>query len=348
VMRMNQTDTGVWQDVLRILKESRLLKGFSDEQLQEFVQYASMKTYSEAGQVVASEGEASNDMYIILNGSVEILKRDSDSGQEFQIAVRHQGDHVGELAILSDQTRIATIRTLEPATLLALQFAPVTEQIQEKPWFAHFMLNISLELSRRLASANKKTIETLRGELPNQIQSNDEAQRWKMLIAKGESNTLEFKSTLRYCLKQKSPQKYVEHAVMKTLAAYLNSDGGTLLIGVDDSGAVAGLEHDFGTFDSKDLTGFQNLSGLTDAFLKHFDNLLAASFGDSIHHYLDIAMIEIDGKAICAVTVKEGASDAIWLVNKEKNTEQFYIRRSASTVELSPREAMQYIRDHWK
>ena len=210
------------------------------------------------------------------------------------------------------------------------------------------MLNINLELSRRIANANKKTIETLRGELPNQAQSNDEAQRWNTLIAKGESNTLEFKSTLRYCLKQQSPQKYVEHAVMKTIAAYLNSDGGTLLIGVDDSGAVVGLDHDFGTFANKDLPGFDSLPGLSDAFLRHLDNLIAANFGDHVHHYLDIAMTAIDGKAICAVTVKGGASDAIWLVNKEKNTEQFYIRRSASTVELSPREAMQYIRDHWK
>ncbi len=168
-----------------------------------------------------------------------------------------------------------------------------------------------------------------------------ESQHWKTLIAQGESNTLEFKSTLRYCLREKSPQKYVEHATMKTLAAYLNSTGGTLLIGVDDSGAILGLDNDFSTFSHKK-------PDKVDEFLKHFDNLIANNFGDHIHHYLDIQIATVEGKSVCAVTIQEKASDAVWLTNKEKNTEQFYIRRSASTIELSPREAMQYIRDHWK
>ena len=83
----------------------------------------------------------------------------------------------------------------------------------------------------------------------------EEARHWKALIAQGESNTLEFKSTLRYCLRQKSPQKYVEHAVMKTIAAYLNSEGGVLLIGVDDNGIILGLENDFATFSKKKPAG---------------------------------------------------------------------------------------------
>ncbi|MCP4404826.1 MAG: ATP-binding protein, partial [bacterium] len=171
--------------------------------------------------------------------------------------------------------------------------------------------------------------------------STEESRTWKALIEQGESNSLEFKSTLRCCLRQKSPQKYIEHAVMKTIAAYLNSEGGTLLIGVDDSGGILGLDDDFSTFSNKK-------PDKVDEFLKHFDNLIATNFGDHVHHYLNIAIAPIEGKALCAVTVKEQASDAVWLMNKEKNAEQFYIRRSASTIELSPSEAMKYIRDHWK
>jgi hypothetical protein len=47
------------------------------------------------------------------------------------------------------------------------------------------------------------------------------------------------------------------------------------------------------------------------------------------------------------VVVKEKAAEDVWLRNKEKNTEQFYIRRSASTVELPPSEAVKYIKEHW-
>ena len=46
------------------------------------------------------------------------------------------------------------------------------------------------------------------------------------LIENGESKTVEFKSTLRYCLRKNSPQKNVEHCAMKNLAAFLNTEGG--------------------------------------------------------------------------------------------------------------------------
>src|SRR5258708_39151873 len=62
------------------------------------------------------------------------------------------------------------------------------------------------------------------------------AQRVKALIAFGENKRTEYKSTLRYDLRQKSVLPHIEHRVLKTIAAFLNSEGGTLLVGVDDDG----------------------------------------------------------------------------------------------------------------
>lgn len=59
------------------------------------------------------------------------------------------------------------------------------------------------------------------------------------LIHRGESERLEFKSTLRWNLHTDSKDKRIEHAVLKTIAAFLNTQGGTLLIGVEDDGADA-------------------------------------------------------------------------------------------------------------
>ena len=57
------------------------------------------------------------------------------------------------------------------------------------------------------------------------------------LIKRGESKTLEFKSTLRWSLKEdRQDDKGVTHAVLKTIAAFLNTEGGDLLIGVADDG----------------------------------------------------------------------------------------------------------------
>ena len=64
------------------------------------------------------------------------------------------------------------------------------------------------------------------------------------LISKGENSELEFKSNLRWNKKTEKPDKNIELASMKTLAAFLNSDGGTLLIGIDDKGNIVGFNED--------------------------------------------------------------------------------------------------------
>ena len=55
---------------------------------------------------------------------------------------------------------------------------------------------------------------------------------------------VEFKSTARWNLKEECKDKRMEDAVVKTVAGFLNTDGGTLLIGVDDDRQVIGLTHD--------------------------------------------------------------------------------------------------------
>ena len=65
------------------------------------------------------------------------------------------------------------------------------------------------------------------------------------LIDEGESDELEFKSTLRWDIKEGAVNKKLEEVILKTVAAFANSQGGTLLIGVDDQGTILGLEQDY-------------------------------------------------------------------------------------------------------
>ena len=65
------------------------------------------------------------------------------------------------------------------------------------------------------------------------------------LIQRGESKTLEFKSTLRWNLEEdRKDDKLVTHSTLKTIAAFLNTEGGDLLIGVADDGSIVGIERD--------------------------------------------------------------------------------------------------------
>jgi hypothetical protein len=161
---------------------------------------------------------------------------------------------------------------------------------------------------------------------------------WQSTINQGESSQLEFKSTLRVDLKTNKPEKFIEHSVLKTLAAFLNSDGGTLLIGVSDTKEILGLETDFNSFSKPDKL---------DEFQKHFDNLIAKSVGNHCHHYLKVEFPILEGKTICVVTITDKSSEPIYITD-ESGKETFYIRRLASTVELKPSETIKYIKEHWK
>ena len=170
--------------------------------------------------------------------------------------------------------------------------------------------------------------------------TNDEKiNHYKSLITSGESQTVEFKSTLHFCLREKQVKKELEWEVMKNIAAFLNTDGGTLFIGVQDDGTILGLDDDFSTFSSPNKK---------DAFLKHLDNLLENYLSNSIHANLNIEFVKIDRKMVCVLTVRFHESGPVLLKNKIKNdTEEYYIRRSSSAKALTPREMFQHKEERW-
>ena len=165
----------------------------------------------------------------------------------------------------------------------------------------------------------------------------DPPNEYLLLIRKGESSTLEFKSTLRVDLKTQKAEKFIQHSVLKTLAAFLNSQGGTLLIGVEDNRNILGLTADFNSFSKPDKL---------DEFQKYLDTLLGNSIGNRFHRYLDVEFPEVEGKTICVIRVKTTAADPVYIKN-EAGQELFFIRRLASTIDLQPSEAIKYIREHW-
>lgn len=171
-------------------------------------------------------------------------------------------------------------------------------------------------------------------QFSNEIKSNNNLSE---LIDKGENPTLEFKSTLRVDIKTGKPEKFIEHSIIKTLAAFLNSAGGTLLIGVEDNRNVFGLDLDFKSFSKEDKL---------DEFQKHFDNLISNSLGNRFQRNFKIEFHEIEQKMVCLITIKEKSSEPVYVSNLS-GQETFYIRRQASTIDLKPSEIVKYIKDHW-
>ena len=89
------------------------------------------------------------------------------------------------------------------------------------------------------------------------------------ILSGTEDHNLEFKSSLRWDYKQSKVNPALEKSVMKTVAAFLNSKGGYLVIGVDDQKNITGLQKDITTLRKPDLDGFEN----------HFNNIFKEMIG---------------------------------------------------------------------
>jgi len=157
-----------------------------------------------------------------------------------------------------------------------------------------------------------------------------------LLITRGESSTLEFKSTARWDVKEGKKNPKMEEIIVKTVTAFLNSTGGTLLIGVADDGTVLGLEADYRTLGERSNA---------DGFEQWLTQLLGKHLGFAVAPLLTVSFHEVDGKQVCRVTVRPSPKP-VWV--KTEGQEHFYVRTNNSSRALSAREAQEYARTHWK
>lgn len=158
----------------------------------------------------------------------------------------------------------------------------------------------------------------------------------RILLQKGESAFVEFKETLRYDGRKGETSRELERMTLKTIAAFLNADGGTLLIGVNDEGKAVGLQNDYKTLTKKNRDGFEN----------HLTMLVKTQIGLPFAKYVSVSFEDIDGQDICVVSVKEGHKPA-YVQNGDKK-EDFFVRVGNSTQPFSMSEAEEYIKTHWK
>ena len=228
------------------------------------------------------------------------------------------------------QEYLTSIKTKFPKAL-ELQCVPANEELWKIENYEQFLEERRKMLAMQLNMFLTKITDTEEIITPISL---DE------MISDGESDELEFKSTLRWDLKESSVNKKLEDVIMKTIAAFANSQGGTLLVGVGDNGEIIGVEHDYQSLGDGDK----------DKFELHLRNLLNHQFGTGfVTSRIAIRFHLVVDKEVCQIDISP-ARDPVILTLKDKNgqsVEKFYVRSGNSSQEIPLSDMNSYLKERF-
>lgn len=158
------------------------------------------------------------------------------------------------------------------------------------------------------------------------------------LLSSDETTRLELKSSLRTPIEPLPNEEkgqlskvvhLLERGVLKTIAAFLNTDGGTLIIGITDDHAVIGIEVDYPSLKRQSSDGWRCA----------FDDLVSAHLGTEVTNYVKLQLEPWHGCTIAIVRCSKREEPTL------VDDDELFVRRTASTVKLSAREALAWWRE---
>lgn len=156
------------------------------------------------------------------------------------------------------------------------------------------------------------------------------------ILSEGETFTVEFKSSLRWDYKQNTSNTKLDYPILKTLTAFMNSDGGTLYVGVSNEGGILGIEKDYETF---------KVEKNWDGWSQTFSNIVNNRIGKEFHKFIKSELIKINGKTIVKIVVSQSTRPAYIDPNEKAD---FHIRAGTTTQPLNPKQTTLYTKDHFQ
>ncbi len=168
-------------------------------------------------------------------------------------------------------------------------------------------------------------------DLNHKEPANEEVQE---LILAGESDTVEFKSTLRYDLRTKVINKKLEYVIAKTIAAFMNCEGGDLFIGVDDNQNMLGLADDISTLSKTNIDGFE----------LHLVDIIKKHIGAGLISHIKISFPIVEDTKICRIKISRSGKPVF---TQHEGREDFFVRSGCSSQPLGREEQSAYEKSHW-
>lgn len=291
-------------EMLSLLSANPVFADLNKEELQFLSPIIKRETFSE-GMVIIDVNEKPNYLYYIETGSF-LLDLSNNSFKTLR-----PGQLIGEIGVINGDFRSGAVIAAEQSNVISISGVQLFNN-EFVP--SSVALKIITALGKRITSYLRSL---------EQISTTE-------IIQKGENDIVEFKSTLRWNLFTEKKDKAIERSVLKTLAAFMNTNGGMLLVGVADDGNILGLAHD--NFESNDK------------LLLHLSNLIKARIGAVYLKYLRFSIEKISEKEILRVDCHPATQPAYL---KDDAVDHLFIRSGPSTTDLRLSKVYNYIVDRF-
>ncbi len=288
--------------ITTILRKADFFIDFNKDELENLSSIAQIKNFT-SGQIIFSENQKADEFYVLNKGSVNLAFSSKKIIKVGPLQI------FGDWAIVNNTVRLATATAKENTEVVAIDGLKLKN--------SEFLSSgIALKIALQIAGG---LVERLLSQ--SQISS-------QILIEQGESEKTEFKSTLRMNLFTNKKDVAIETSVLKTIAAYLNTKGGVLFIGVKDDGQLIGLNDDL----------FEN----EDKLLQHLFHIIAERMGKSVIDDIHPVIVKVNDVSILRIDVEPSFEPVF--VKEQNNTESFYVRNGVTTVGYNLRDAISYIK----
>lgn len=164
------------ENLVTKLKAVPLFSQLPDKILQKIVEISRIETF-EPEQLIIEEGKAGDRMFLILSGNVAVEKRDS-AGTSNVLTFFGQGECIGELALIDDAPRSASVRSIEPVRTLSIAKKDFIELLRENP---DLMMGLFRVLTCRLRETanllNTVTQQEVADKLKEEVQKEQSSGR---------------------------------------------------------------------------------------------------------------------------------------------------------------------------
>ena len=293
------------EKILIELKEHEVFSALSESELASLAPITSMKYFDEGAIVFDVGQERPHYLFFIKSGRLRLHLTNNE------YKTLEKGQLFGEIGVINEDFRSGTVMAIEPTEVIGICGGRLFQPEHVNP-------SVALKIVRALS---KRITDYLRSK--EQIST-------KEIIERGENDYVEFKSTLRWNLHSGKKDKAIENAALKTLAAFMNVNGGTLIVGVADEGNILGLETD----------KFTN----HDKLLLHLTKIIQDRIGSLYIKFLHFSIENISGKDILRIDCTPSSIPAYL---KDGNAEYFYIRTGPSTTNLRLSKVYAYIKERF-